>query len=234
MGENLFDTLAARRILEDRRGVIEEGGQRVGELLANLAAPGRGVFILTGHLGCWELLGGWLARELRRHGLAGLGVVTGTIHNPPVDRLLQERRRRLGLTVLPRQEGAAPLLRYLKSGGVVAVLQDQHTRVRNLEIPFFGTPAPTPVGLARLALKYDIPVVPVAIARLGPGAGHRVVCRPPLAFKATGRLDDDMRGFLALGNQELEAFIRGNPSEWVWFHRRWGNETEIETETSPS
>ncbi len=226
LGLNLFDTLAARRLLENGDSVVEEPGpvegmSQVGDVLADLAAPGRGVFILTGHLGCWELLGGWLARELRARGLDGLGVVTGTVRNPPVDRFLQGRRRGLGMVVLPREAGAGPLIRYLGSGGIVAVLQDQNTRVQNLDIPFFGEPAPTPVGLARLAMRYGIPVLPVAIARDGRNNCHRVVHLPPLVFKEAGRTDEDVESFLTLCNGQLEHFIRRNPTEWVWFHKRW-------------
>ena len=224
MGYNLFDTVAAGRLL-DQKGYVAEapetGMPPVGDVLAELAAPGRGVFILTGHLGCWELLGAWLARELRGRGLGGLGVVTGTVHNPPVDRLLQNRRQRLGMTVLPREAGVGPLIRYLKAGGVVAILQDQHTRTRNLDVPFFGHPAPTPVGLARLALRYDIPVLPVAMARDRRTNCQRVVHLPPLEFKNRESGDDDVKGFLALSNSRLEYFIRRNPAEWVWFHKRW-------------
>jgi lauroyl/myristoyl acyltransferase len=94
MGRNLFDTVAAGRLLEQPGFVSEDpdsGIPPVVDMLVDLAAAGRGVFILTGHLGCWELLGAWLARELRARGVDGLGVVTGTVHNPPVDRLLQGR-----------------------------------------------------------------------------------------------------------------------------------------------
>jgi len=226
LGLNLFDTLAAGRLLEKDDSVVEASGSMAGtprvlDVLADLAAAGRGVFILTGHLGCWELLGGWLARELEARGLNGLGVVTGTVRNPPVDRLLQDRRRGLGMTVLPREAGAGPLIRYLRSGGIVAVLQDQNTRVQNLEIPFFGEPAPTPAGLARLVVRYRIPVLPVAIARDHRTNRHLVLHRPPLVFKGTGNIDDDVEDFLTLCNAQLEYFIRRNPAEWVWFHHRW-------------
>ena len=222
LGWNLFDTLAAGRLLEQQGTVVEEAGETpIAQVLADLAAPGRGVFILTGHLGCWELLGGWLARQLRGQGLDGLGVVTGTVRNPPVDKLLQDRRRTLGMTVLPRHEGAGPLLRYLKAGGIVAVLQDQNTQVQNVEVPFFGEPAPTPAGLARLALRYGIPVLPLAIARDRRANRHLVIQRPPLVFKETAGSVDQVRDFLLRCNAELEHFIRRNPSEWVWFHHRW-------------
>ncbi len=226
LGFNLFDTLVADRLLENGDVVVEEPGPvagkpLVGDVLADLAAPGRGVFILTGHLGCWELLGAWLARQLRARGLDGLGVVTGTVRNPPVDRLLQERRLKLGMTVLPRQDGARPLLRYLRSGGIVAVLQDQNTRVQNLDVPFFGEPAPTPAGLARLALRFRIPVLPVSIARDRRRNRHLVLHRPPLVFKEEGSTDEHVKDFLTLCNAQLEYFIQRNPAEWVWFHHRW-------------
>lgn len=224
MGYNLFDTLAVGRLLDQEGFVAEDpetGMPPVGDVLAELASRGRGVFILTGHLGCWELLGAWLARELHHRGLGGLGVVTGTVHNPPVDRMLQSRRRNLGMTVLPREAGVAPLLRYLRAGGIVAILQDQFTRTRNLDVPFFGEPAPTPVGLARLALRYGIPVLPVAIARDQRTKRQRVVYQAPLEFKQGLSGDDDVMGFLARCNSRLENFIRRNPAEWVWFHKRW-------------
>jgi KDO2-lipid IV(A) lauroyltransferase len=215
LGENLADTLAAPRILAGAVPVVETG-EPVLAVIGRLAARGRGVFLLTGHLGCWELLGGWLARELAAAGLGPLGVVTGTVRNPPVDRLLQDRRRALGMRVLPREDGAAPLLRHLRAGGVAAVLLDQRTRAANRDVPFFGRPAPTPVGLARIALRNDVPVLPVAIARQEDGPGHRVVHLPPLAV--AGRGEDEL---LAACNGALEEMIRRNPSEWVWFHRRW-------------
>lgn len=223
LGENLVDTLAAPRILAGALPV-DEDGPSVMEEIARLAAPGKGVLLLTGHLGCWELLGGWLARRLPAAGLGPLGVVTGTVRNPPVDRLLQDRRRALGMLVLPREAGAAPLLRHLRAGGVAAVLLDQRTSASNRAVPFFGHPAPTPVGLARIAGRGGIPVLPVAIARRKDGPGHRVVHLPPLA--TAGRDEDEL---LVACNGALEELIRRNPAEWVWFHRRW-EEREGEAE----
>jgi KDO2-lipid IV(A) lauroyltransferase len=222
LGRNLFDTLAAPRLLAAGDFIREESGAvPVGDVLARLASRGRGVFILTGHLGCWELLGGYLARQLTARGLDGLAVVTGTVHNPAVDRMLQDRRRDLGMKVLPREMGAAPLVRHLRSGGVIAVLQDQFTNTRNRDVPFFGEPAPTPEGLARLAQRYRTPVLPVAVARDRGGQGHVVSHLPVLEFKGTGDSDDLMEEFLTACNRQLETFIRRNPDQWVWFHRRW-------------
>lgn len=222
LGENLADALAAPRILAGALPVVEDGPSVVAQV-AELSMPGRGVFLLTGHLGCWELLGGWLARELSAAGLGPLAVVTGTVRNPPVDRLLQERRRSLGMRVLPREAGAAPLLRHLRGGGVAAVLLDQRTRASNRPVPFFGHPAPTPVGLARIALRKRVPILPVAMARRTEGPGHTVLHLPPLDSAGV-----DETSLLVAANGALEEFVRRNPAEWVWFHRRWADvDTEV-------
>jgi len=185
-------------------------GRTLVVLLDELRARGQGVLLVTGHLGCWELLAAWLARRL---GTAA--VVTGTVRNPSVDRLLQERRRRLGLQVLARDAGARPVLRALEAGQVVGVLVDQNTRVASAPLPFLGHPAPTPLGPARIACRRGIPVVPAALVRRG---GHWVA-------RHTGALEpvpgEDALDLAVRCNRALGELIMRNPAQWVWFHDRW-------------
>lgn len=211
LGENLFDALTVDRRLEDPRGGVE--GQEALARLAALRAEGRGVLVLTGHLGCWELLGGWLARTQ-----GGLTVVVGEIRNPPVDRLVNDRRRALGLTPVPRAGDLRPLLRTLRTGGVAAVLMDQATRVPSRPVPFFGRPAPTATGFAGLALRTGAPVLPLGIARRG--EGHEVIVGETIRPGAD-RSEAAEDALLARCNAALEDLVRRNPEEWVWFHRRW-------------
>lgn len=214
LGRNLHGALTARREADAGfPAVVSEAGPDGRELLAVLRdqlARGTGVFLLTGHLGCWELLGAWLA-----HHLGGLTVVTATVHNPAVDRLLQDHRRGLGLRPLPREGGARPILRALAAGEVVGVLLDQATRVRSEPLPFFGRPAPTPVGIARLARHAGVALVPAAM--VWERGAWRVRCLEPLE-PADHASDDDLA---AACNRALEALIERNPEQWVWFHDRW-------------
>lgn len=227
LGENFHDTMAIPRLLSRPRFIRGEPIQDRPSLtdeLCTLAAAGRGVLILTGHMGCWELTGAEVARQIRKAGLGELGVVTGTIHNPAVNHLVQERRRKIGLKVLPRESGAGPLLRHLRNGGIAAVLLDQNTRSDNLMVPFFGHEAPTPAGFARIALRYGIPILPVAMAR--EGEGHLII-RGEIWTPAEGKNDDDdsVHKLLTWCNLQLENIIRRNPAEWVWFHQRWADES---------
>ena len=225
LGRNFFDTLAAGRLLADVGCIVEEPNEDTGnlplvEVIEELMTAGRGVLILGGHLGCWELLGGWLAVQLDGAGCGPLGAVTGTVHNPPVNRILQDRRRALGLKVLPRDQGLGPLLRHLRGGRAVAVLLDQNTRVPNVQAPFFGRMAPTPTGFGNLALRNGVPVLPVSIARVD--ERHVVRHLAPMLPAAVDPVSEmRLLDFLTDCNGSLERMIRRNPAEWVWFHRRW-------------
>jgi Kdo2-lipid IVA lauroyltransferase/acyltransferase len=223
LGENFHDTLATPKLLLQAGMVREEQQPGQGSLqqeLRLLQESGHGVLILTGHVGCWELLGGWLSSQVGEAGLGQLAVVTGSVHNAPVDDLIQKRRRDLGMKVLPRSAGAAPLLRHVQSGAVAAVLLDQNTRVENQMVPFFGQQAPTPVGFGRIAQRYKVPVLPVTLARIG--GRHEVRRGQPWIWSGAGENpEEDLRDFLVWCNENLESFIRRNPAEWVWFHKRW-------------
>jgi KDO2-lipid IV(A) lauroyltransferase len=154
--------------------------------------------------------------------MGGLTVIVGEIHNEPVDRLVNNRRRKAGMTPVPREGDLRPLLRTLRRGDTAAVLMDQATRVPSRPVPFFGTRAPTATGFASLAIRTGAPVLPVAIQR--DGSGHQIVIGdvidPALFSGADPELD-----FLQACNDALENFVRRNPAEWVWFHKRWPDNT---------
>ena len=231
-GENLFDTLAAGR-LRSRAGLVRDepgpDGCTLVETVRREAAAGRGVLVLSGHLGCWELMGAWLAGRLAEAGVGPLHVVTGTVRNPAVDTWLADRRRSFGLVPLPRAAGVAPLVRCLRQGHVLAVLVDQNTGVGNEPVPFFGHPAPTPAGPARLAVRLQIPVVVATIGRAAAGHGH--VVRHGAVWRADPNLpvDVEVAACLRWTNAQLEAEVRRNPAEWVWYHRRWETGTAART-----
>jgi len=214
LGRNLYQTTALAHSADKQLETVCGAGTI--EEIRRLRQHQHGVLILTGHIGCWELLGAYLAKKLGH-----LGVVTGTIHNRRVDELVQGWRKDLGMTVLPRAQGVRPVIRMLRDGGVVAVLLDQATGVNNQAVPFFGKSAQTPASLAKLAIRYRIPVLPVCIGRTE--TGHCVQHLDPLPLATpSGKLS--VQEFLVTCNIALETMIRRNSSEWVWFHKRWNDD----------
>lgn len=231
LGSNFFDILIGGKLVGSDQWVRDEADfcsdqESVVETLSQLMAEGKGVLILSGHLGCWELSGGALARlwQERFSKPLDLSVVTGTVHNPAVNRIVSDRRRQFGVKILPRQEGIKPLLAALDRGAVVAVLLDQNAAIQNVPVPFFGHPAPTASGFARVALKRGLPVLPVVMARRD--QGHIIRHLPALdARKYLGPAGErglqQQVNFLSACNHQLEILISRNPKEWVWFHDRW-------------
>jgi KDO2-lipid IV(A) lauroyltransferase len=181
------------------------------EVVEELRAQGRPILFVTGHCGNWELLGA--AANCRG---AEVTYVARGLDEPPLQRFLAAFRSRFaGRTMERGGTGAArEMLHALRRRGGLAILIDQDTRVEGVWVPFFGRPAFTPVGAARLALKRDVAVVPVFDERLADGT-HRALFEPPLDLPA-----NEVEA-TAMMTRAIEAQIRRVPEQWVWMHRRW-------------
>ncbi|HEX6899925.1 MAG TPA: lysophospholipid acyltransferase family protein [Thermoanaerobaculia bacterium] len=191
------------------RSVVEVRGW---EEVEKARAADRPVLILTGHCGNWELL----AAAINCRGL-GMAVVARPLEEPEQQQMLAGLRERFGTPTIARgSEGAArQLLIALRRGGALGMLIDQDTKVDGVWVPFFGRPAFTPVGAAKIALRQkDTAVIPTFIERLGDGS-HLATFQPPLD------LPDDPQEATALMTAKIEEQVRKRPEQWVWMHRRW-------------
>jgi KDO2-lipid IV(A) lauroyltransferase len=182
------------------------------------ATPGGGAICLTGHVGSWELL----VALMTAHDIP-IAVIQRPRDNPLLDRLVADLRDKTGAEMLPRGSAARAALRGLRSGKVVAMTLDQNApRREGVFVPFFGRPACTRDGPARIAMRTGAPVFPVFIERIGGGARHHVRVLSPLELLPEG---SDPEAALvenvARMTATIEAAIRRNPEEWIWTHRRW-------------
>jgi len=196
-----------------------EWDQRVemigGEHLAALAGDGRPGITITGHLGNWELA----ALACHLHGLE-LTFVFRRPNNPYAARRLAAARAVLGGTMVPKgKQAARGLMTAMRSGGHVGLLVDQKLN-QGIPVPFLGRDAMTGTVMADLALKFDAPVVPIRVTRLG-GARFRVEAFPPLPLVRTGSPQADVAAAMGRVNALLEDWVREAPGQWHWQHRRW-------------
>jgi len=175
------------------------------------AASGDPLLLLALHLGCWEQLGRWLARRLEH-----MGTVTANPHNHWIDRWLRKERVALGLTTFDRRREPLAAARWLRRARPLAILADHRGQVESVDAAFFGRPAPTAVGPGRLARRCGARILPVGITR--DGDGHRVLVGEELVWSTM----DDETQLATRCNAALEELIRRAPTEWTWFHDRYG------------
>ncbi len=180
-------------------------------------AAGRGIFLLSAHIGSWEvaaLTGGLLIPE-------GLAVVNRPLDNPHLEAELERFRALFGNRALGKESVTRDMLRQLKRGGAVGILIDQRTlKEEGVQVPFFGHPAWTHPALARLSARTGAPVVP--IWGLWDGPGRYTVRFDEPVFP--GELPEEERSDVPLTarfNRIIENVIRERPEQWLWFHDRW-------------
>lgn len=178
---------------------------------------GRGVLVLTGHLGAWEL-------SSFAHSLLGrpMGMVIRRLDNPLVDEMVNGTRCMHGNRILHKDDFARGLLRAMHAGESVGILMDTNmTPPQGLFVPFFGEEACTASGLARVARKTGAAVIPGFL--LWSDAEGKYVLRfgEPLTLQQTEDLEADAWANTALFARVTERYIREYPDQWLWLHRRW-------------
>jgi KDO2-lipid IV(A) lauroyltransferase len=187
--------------------------------LTDAVAQGRGVVILTAHMGNWEWLGAFLALD----GFP-LAAVIKRQPNDQHTRILNEYRQLVGIEIFAR--GTTELVsaaRALKQGKILGFLADQDAGTSGLFIEFLGKMSSTPTGPTVFAKKFKAPVVPAFIVRR-PEGGHRVILLEPFYYEDTGNEVEDIYNMTAKMSRIIEETIRQYPDEWLWFQKRWNTE----------
>lgn len=185
------------------------------EHLRSAYAEERGVFLITGHVGFWEVGTFFL-------GLLGFPAdfVAKKMKNPFIDRYFQRMRESQGGLCLDSKGGARKILRSLGQKRGVCVLMDQRiSHAVGEAVDFFGRTAYTTPIIAQIALKQQVPVVPVFTHRL-PDLRYRVTVEPPLPLAA----EADPAAVAALTQSitdRIEQAVRQDLHQWLWLHRRW-------------
>jgi len=185
------------------------------DLLEAARAEGRGVMVVTGHLGNWELGGSYVAAR----GIP-IDVIARGAANPEFERWVTETREGLGMRVVHDSEAVRSTPRALRENRLVAMVSDQGALgLASTYVPFFGRPAKTPRGPAVFALRLGVPVLFAASLRRPDGTFHLTFERVPVTD--TGDRDHDVDAIVATYTAMLEAWVRRAPEQYFWQHRRW-------------
>ncbi|HWZ58062.1 MAG TPA: lysophospholipid acyltransferase family protein [Gemmatimonadaceae bacterium] len=225
LGRNAAEVALIPRI--GRQGVLDLFTETEGmELMDAALAAGRGIVVVTGHLGNAELAGSYIAAR----GFP-LDALARRQANPLFDRYITAMRERIGMRVIIDSEGVRGSMRSLKAGRMVAFLADQGVRgMASTFVPFFGRPAKTPRGPAVFALRLDAPVLVASSMRLPSGRFRMTVEAIPVDH--TGDRERDIDVVVARYTAALERHIRRAPEQYFWHHRRWRRQPPAGTESA--
>jgi KDO2-lipid IV(A) lauroyltransferase len=176
---------------------------------------GKGVVLVGGHFGNWELSAAYLAAR----GVP-LDVIVRRQANPFFDEWITRTRKDLGLLVVHDADAVRRVPRAFREGRAVGFVADQGVLgLASTFVPFFGRPAKTPRGPAVFALKYKLPMIFIA-AVLQPGRKYRLVVEQ-IPVTESGDRERDVDVAVARFTAVLERFVRQYPEQYFWHHRRW-------------
>jgi Kdo2-lipid IVA lauroyltransferase/acyltransferase len=181
------------------------------------ARKGRGVLLLTGHFGAWELCA--FAQGVYGHPLSFL---VRPLDNPLLDRLIARYRTRSGNRLIDKNDAVRAVLKRLRQGEDVGLLVDVNmVAEEGVFCDFFGIPACSTTGLAVFALRADAPVVPGFLIWDESLRKHVLRFEPEVPLIRTGDFKEEVRLNTQAYTKVIERFVRRYPEQWLWIHKRW-------------
>ena len=194
-----------------RKKLISADGEGF-ETLKEAKFNGQGAIIVSAHFGQWEAI---------RHHLADNNMETGAVYrknnNPFYERLFLKSIKYGGLPIIARGgKGNINMIRHLKKGGFFALLVDQDSH-SGKQIKFLGQDARTTTAPAEMALRYDLPLVPVFAVRQENGQNIKLEYEEAIIHTDATTMTNEI-------NERISARIQKNPEQWYWLHNRWNKE----------
>lgn len=214
MGRNFFEVLYMPSLnKENFRKYIEIDHL---ERMEAALAEKRGVVVLTGHVGNWE----WLSAAFTMNDMP-VTAIAKPQPNMDYTNALDDLRATINVEIFSR--GTSELLaaaKALKKGKILGFLADQDAGPNGAFIEFLGKTASTPMGAAVFAKKFRSPILPCFILRQ-PDGHHKVIIKEVMHYEDTGDSDKDLFDLTYKMTKILEGVILENPTQWLWFQKRW-------------
>ena len=184
---------------------------------AKIREEKRGVIILTGHIGNWELFALAFSMFFEPSNL-----LSRKMDNPKIDALVGSLRSSFGNRQIDKVNSAGPILRILNKGESVGILADVNSHPKEgVFVPFYGIDACTTAGVAMLALRAKAAIVPMFAVWNEEKGKYSLINEKIIEPLDTGDRKSDIERTTAEFTAALERVIRKYPDQWIWIHRRW-------------
>ena len=185
-------------------------------LCKDILQEGKGLIIMTAHMGNWELLAGIVTMQ----GFKG-AVVGRRIYYEPYNRWIVRLREAVKVRTIYRNHAVRGIHEQLRQNGIVGLLPDQDMdNVRGIFVDFFGHPAYTSIAPVKFALSSGAPILPAFLVRL-PGDRYKLVTGKPIRPQLEGDRHETIRKYTEAWMKYFEEMIRQYPDQWAWMHDRW-------------
>jgi len=203
-----------------------EGEEIMERELEKSREAGKAVICLSAHLGSQEMLVG----HLIKFGRGKENIVTKRIKNPYIDNYVRSHRERWGVRVIPHRNSSREILKRVRAGELIVFLLDQRASFHEgVSARFFGRPVTAHRAAAQLALRYDLPVIPMFAIKKDDGR-YCITYEAPLDLPKTGDIKKDTRAAAQLFQDVIERKVREYPEQWWWAHERWKRGEEMRDE----
>lgn len=217
----LFENIQLRFLSKEQ---VQERVEVVGhEYLLEAHEQGRGIALLAGHFGNWELsaIGGMLNfQQFRGH----FYIIRKTFNIKWLERILFRRFSEAGLMVITKRNALGSAVEAIEEKNVVVFLMDQYARAKDgVRADFFGKPTGTYKSLAMIAQNTQAAVIPMKSFRVSPNR-HVLRFYPPMEWVSSGNEKEDILLNTRQYNAKIESFLLSTPDQWLWFHKRWKTE----------
>lgn len=202
---------------EIRENITIEGREYLEEALASK----KGLMMMTGHIGNWEIL-----THLPRLLDIKFCVMADVRKDPRLESLVDDIRSRSGATILPPKGKALMLIKELKRGSTIGMVVDQRgKRSEDLYCDFFGLPAPTNPAPAFIAVKGDAVILPVYAIK--DDNRYRICFCPPREASSFGSGKEAIVRLSRFMQSWVESVVRHYPDQWFWLHCRWTRRSDM-------
>lgn len=199
----------------DREGFLSHFTIKGIEHVESAHAKGRGVIVVTCHMGNFEML----IPAIEETGFKGYAIYR-KMDFDPLERLIRNIRQRFSVTMIPMRGASKKIDEILSQGGVVGTLLDQNVDwYKGVFVDFFGRPACTNNGLASLAMRSKAPVVPMYTVRRN--RKYVIEFLPEIPLEDTGDKIRDIEANTQNYTSAVESVVRKYPDQYFWVHNRW-------------
>ena len=180
------------------------------EYLDKALTKKKGVILVTGHFGVWEIMLAWFG--LNQYSML---VVGQKQKNSGADTFVNQLRENTGIKMIPRKSSLEFMYEALARNNILTLASDQDAKKRGIFVKFFNLPASTPKGAGRFHLEYGSPLIFVTCHLERPN--NHVLDILPIPTDSNSNIASITQSFTLM----LENIITAYPEQYFWFHRRW-------------